>query len=399
MALAAGRPRANVGLSDGESLRARNDGFSFWKLPEHWRERVADSIDRSKVQAEHFLFERYIAFIERWRLQRSKLSRGKGDQFGSRLSSRNEVRSRARLSFPRWPCETALIEYWSRWLREVLQELQLNDGCHLASWPNGYKCSIALTHDICNSTDCAQMEAIAELEEGLGFRSAWYLPLRDLECNWGRIELLRSRGAEFGIRGASADGQESGDDREIRRLKPRLERVVLDHELKGFRVPSGCRDIARTIALKLDFESSFCDTDPFESRPGGTCSIFPFFIGRSVELPVTLPRDQTLIHLLRRNPLATWSLKAHWIANAGGMILLATEPKYLSAQPYLSAYKDLLTELAKMDAWHALPSEIAAWWRRRDEATLAISHGEPHVVGPDVSGLVIQKLSETPIFQ
>ncbi len=393
MALAADRRLQHVQSSDGKSLRARNDAFSFWKLPEDWRETVTDSIDKSRIQAEHFLFERYVAFMER-RRQRSTLPGDKSDQFTSRFSSRIEARSRARLNFPHWPCETALIEYWRRWLRQVLEELQINDGWHLAFWPKGARCSIVLTHDICNSADCEQIEAISTLEGAFGFRSAWYLPLEDLECNLRRIEELRSRGVEFGVRDASADGKD-----EIRRLKPRLERAVRDCQLKGFRSPSACRDVGRVSGLNCDFESSFCDTDPFESRPGGTCSIFPFFIGGSVELPLTLARDHTLIRLLRRNPLATWSLKADWIANAGGMILLATEPRYVSIEPHLSAYKDLLSHLARLDAWHALPSEIAAWWRHRDEAALVVCQDQPQVVGADAGELVVRRLSEVPIFQ
>lgn len=394
MALAAELPPAHIGSGDDASPRSLNDAFSFWKLPENLRCSVADSLDKSRIRAEHFLLERYVGFMEARRLQKSKLSRGKSDRLSSRLSSRIDIRSRANLIFPRWPCETALIEHWNRWLHESLEGLQLSDELHLAFWPRGATCSIVLTHDVRNSGDFAQIEAITKLEGEYGFRSAWYLPLEDVECNWRQIEALRARCVEFGIRGCW-----TRKELEIRRLKPRLEGTVRDHQLKGLRVTSACRDLGLIEDLNVNFDSSFCDTDPFESRPGGTCSIFPFFIGGRVELPLTIARDHTLIHLLRRNPLATWSLKTQWIANAGGMILLATEPRYVSIEPYLTVYKDLLNELARLDAWHALPSEVAAWWKRRDEAGLVTRQGQPRIVGTDVSELVVQKLSETPLFQ
>jgi hypothetical protein len=399
MALAADRHFAPIRLNDGESLRSRNDAFSFWKLPEEWRGSIAGSIDKSRVRAEHFLFERYITFMERRRSQRSKISRRWVDQPARRLSSRVEVRSRTRLNFPHWPCETALIEHWNRWLREVLEELQANDSWYLAFWPEGATCSVVLTHDICDSAQCAQIEAICELEEKCGFRSAWYLPLENLKCDWRRIDALRSRGFEFGVLSIFADGKELADEHKFRTFKLKVERANREHQLKGFRMRAGSREIGRISALNLDFESTFCDTDPFDLRPGGTCSVFPFFIGRSVELPITIPRDHTLIHLLRRNPLAIWSLKSQWIANAGGMILAATEPHYLSAEPYLGAYKGLLKELSELEAWRALPSEVAAWWRNRDQASLISSQSKPVVAGSEVSGVVVRRLSEASLLQ
>jgi hypothetical protein len=396
MALAAGEPFAQ--LSAKETLRSCNDAFSFWKLPEDWRDCISNSIDKSRIQAEHFLFERYVAFIERRSAERSNSRSGWVDRSASRSSSRWEIRGRARLTFPRWPCETALIEYWRRWLSDTLEELRLSDGWHLAFWPEGARCSIVLTHDIHNVNDLAQIDEISDLEERFGFRSAWYLPLEDLEVDWRRICALQSRGFEFGVggvRGADASSSEPA----LRRLRPRLEQTIRGHQIRGFRAPSVCRNVAWISGLDFDFDSTFCDTDPFDSKPGGTCSIFPFFIGGMVELPVTLGRDHTLIQFLRRNPLSIWSLKARWIASAGGMILAATEPRFLSVESYLAAYKDLLTELSGLQAWRARPSEVAAWWRHRNQASLLISQTKPVLAGSDVRSLTIQKLSEASIFQ
>jgi hypothetical protein len=396
MALAAD---TSVQLGDKESLRSRNDAFSFWKLPENWRDSISNSIDKSKIQAEHFLLERYVNFIERRRAERSSSRNGQIERIASRLADRFESHSRMRPTFPRWPCETALIGYWRRWLSDALAELRLSDGWHMAFWPEGAQCSIVLTHDICNATDLAQVEEICDIEELLGFRSAWYLPVEDIQVDWQRIHEFQARGFEFGIRGIGSNQKIPGDGKDLRKLKPRQERAIRDHDCHGFRAPSLFRDVSWIGGLDFDFDASFCDTDPFDARPGGTCSVFPFFIGKLVELPITLGRDHTLIQLLRRNPLSTWSLKAHWLANAGAMIHLATEPRYLSIASYGGAYKNLLTEFSDLKAWHALPSAVASWWRLRDEASLLISQTNPILAGSAVASLTIQRLSETPLFQ
>lgn len=397
MALAVNDPFAQ--LNDKESLRSRNDAFSFWKLPEEWRDSISNSIDKSEIQAEHFLFERYVAFVERRRAERSSSRNGRMHRIVTRFSGPLENHSRTRLIFPRWPCETALVGYWKRWLSDVLEEFRLSDAWHLAFWPEGAKCSIVLTHDIRNANDLTQIGEICDIEERLGFRSAWYLPVEDFEIEWCQIEELQSRGFEFGIRGTRTDQETPGDERKLQRLEPSLQRAIRDHYYRGFRAPSVCRDVSRIGGQDFDFDSSFCDTDPFDQRPGGTCSVFPFFIGKLVELPITLGRDHTIIQLLRRNPLSTWSLKARWLANAGAMILLATEPRYLSIASYGDAYKNFLVDVSKIKAWHALPSEVAAWWRLRDKATLLISQTNPILAGSAVNSLTIQRLSETPLFQ
>ena len=72
--------------------------------------------------------------------------------------------------------------------------------------------------------------------------------------------------------------------------------------------------------MRFDFDSSFSDTDPYEPQPGGTCSVFPFFLSDMIELPYTLPQDHTLLHILKRDPLPVWTTKAQWIAQMGGMM-------------------------------------------------------------------------------
>ena len=80
--------------------------------------------------------------------------------------------------------------------------------------------------------------------------------------------------------------------------------------------------------LSFDFDCSFSDSDPYEPQPGGTCSVFPFFLAHMVELPYTMPQDHTLIHLLHRSPMQIWAMKAKWIESLGGMILTLVHPDY-----------------------------------------------------------------------
>ncbi len=226
-------------------------------------------------------------------------------------------------------------------------------------------------------------------------RSAWNLPLEQYPIDWKRVDELRARGFEFGAHGLRHDGRLFRSEQDFKTLAPRIRRIARDHGLKGFRAPSTLRRAQWIAQLECEFDGSFADTDIFEPQPGGTCSIFPFFLDPTVvELPYTLPQDHTMIHLLRRDPLPMWIRKARWIASWGGMILVLVHPDYCGKGAYLEAYSKLLEYLSQIDnAWHALPSQVAQWWRERNRAELHVIDGQP-MVRSDHDGVTPRLLSQ-----
>ena len=70
-------------------------------------------------------------------------------------------------------------------------------------------------------------------------------------------------------------------------------------------------------ALEVEYDSSFFDTDPYEPMPGGTMSIWPFFLGHFVELPYTLVQDHTLSVILGERTPRLWLDKVDFIEHLG----------------------------------------------------------------------------------
>ena len=391
-----------AGRGPGPGLSSPNDAFSFWKLPEEWRAALTPTIVASANAAEHYLFERYLDERDR----RPPLLMGTYYRFkhlipdGLRFWINSVVvRARSRRQFPNWPCESSLIDLRREWLRQALDRIGLDDGWHIGFWPRGLRCCIVLTHDVESALGLQTMEAVADLEEKYGFRSAWNLPLTQYAIDWELVSRLRARGFEFGAHGLRHDGQLFRSKEDFAKLAPQLEQLARDHGLVGFRAPSTLRRAEWIARLSFDFDSSFADTDPWEPQPGGTCSLFPFFLGQMVELPYTLPQDHTLMHLLHRDPLHLWSLKAQWIAALGGMILTLTHPDYTGVGGYLSDYEELLKRLGDLaGAWRALPSEAASWWRRRSQLTLHLYDGCTQIRGPETTDAVAVRLSDEPLY-
>ncbi len=378
----------------------RNDAFSFWKLPEEWRAELAPAIEQSEVVAEMLLSEAYMVDEERrtpsglrtyYRIKRLIPS-----GLRHRLNSA-AIRARGRPEFPRWPCESALIELRREWLEEALETIGAKGCWHIGFWPQSFSCCIVLTHDVETRKGFERMEAMAEIEERWGFRSAWNLPLAQYEIDWRRVEEMRRRGFEFGAHGLCHDGRLFRSERDFAELSLRLEQLALEHDLRGFRAPSTLRNARLIGAMGFDFDSSFADTDPYEPQPGGTCSLFPFHLSKLIELPYTMPQDHTLLHLLRRNPLPLWVLKANWIAARGGMILTLTHPDYCGWQPELGIYEELLKQLAEIkSAWRATPSQVVQWWRERSALRLRMEQGRPVIRGSAQARAVARQVTGEP---
>ena len=307
------------------------------------------------------------------------------------------IQLRGKRSFPHWPVESALLDFWRSWLRSSMEFRRANDDWHIGFWPSGKKCCIVLTHDVESASGMKRIERMADIEEKYGFRSAWNLPLAQYRVDWNMVDRLRARGFEFGAHGLSHDGRLFRSATDFSELTPIIERLAHMHQMQGFRSPSTLRRAEWIAMMNFDFDCSFSDTDPYEPQPGGTCSLFPFFLGDLVELPYTLPQDHTLINLVHRDPLALWSTKAQWIESIGGMILTLTHPDYSGSGYYLSQYEALLKRLSGFQAWRALPSEVATWWRERDRMTLSLSGDTPVIVGPGAERAVARRLSTEPL--
>jgi hypothetical protein len=85
-----------------------------------------------------------------------------------------------------------------------------------------------------------------------------------------------------------------------------------------------------------------------------------------VELPITLPQDHTLFAILQNPDADVWIRKAQFLRERHGMVLALTHPDYADDPRMADGYRSLLEGFhGDRTVWHALPREVAAWWRQR----------------------------------
>ena len=110
---------------------------------------------------------------------------------------------------------------------------------------------------------------------------------------------IRAKGCEIGLHGIKHDCKLFESRASFEAELPKIHRYLREWQAVGFRSPATHRNADWMPELGCLYDSSFPDTDPFEPQGGGCCSIFPFFLGDLVELPITLVQDHTMLEILR----------------------------------------------------------------------------------------------------
>jgi len=269
--------------------------------------------------------------------------------------------------FPAWPIEPLLVDRLHDRFRAALA-----DGAErvpfLHFWPDRKRFAVILTHDVEGSKGVENIPRVLEIERRHGMVSSWNFVAEEYPIPPDVFPSLRAAGCEIGVHGVRHDGSLFRSRASFDQQVPRIHQYMAEWDAVGFRSPSTHRNASWMPELRCSYDSSFPDTSPFEPQPGGCCSIWPYFIGELVELPITMAQDHTMFEVLCESTIKLWEIKSDWLIDNHGLINVLVHPDYLLSDSRLELYDQLLTRLAgRTDGWHALPRDVAAWWRARAE--------------------------------
>ncbi len=246
-------------------------------------------------------------------------------------------------------------------------------------WPEGKQFAFVLTHDVEGPRGLSRLPQLMEVERKFGFRSCFnFVPEGDYRVSEDVVEMLRAAGFEVGVHGLKHDGKLYSSKHEFAERAERIRVYASKWKARGFRSPLMQHNLQWIHALKVDYDSSTFDTDPFEPEPDGFETIFPFWVPAAegqgyVELPYTLVQDLNLFQVLRESDIKVWKEKVDWIARHGGMVLLNTHPDYMcfggerQRDEYpVARYEELLRYIRDTydgALWHALPRAVSRYYR------------------------------------
>jgi hypothetical protein len=247
-------------------------------------------------------------------------------------------------------------------------------------WPDGKRFAVVLTHDVEGTVGLDRCMQLATLDEQHGFRSSFnFVPEGEYRVGRELREELTARGFEIGVHDLKHDGKLYESDRAFPEKARRINEYLRAWGACGFRSGFMLRNLDWIQDLKITYDASTFDTDPFEPQLGGAGSIFPFYVkgteGRRgyVELPYTLVQDSTLFVVLGERSIDIWKRKTEWIVERGGMVLVNVHPDYVwfeeGAPPRgtypARYYSEFLAEIRnRYDGlyWSPLPRELAEWY-------------------------------------
>jgi len=292
------------------------------------------------------------------------------------------TRVQARASFPRWPVEDSLHNLYA-WLFRLTAELAGRPVPFIDLWPEGRSWALVLTHDVETDAGYRSLDLLRGPERELGFRSSWnFVPLRYRVAE-ETVRGLQEEGCEVGVHGLRHDGHDLGSRRLLAKRLPAMREYADRWQAVGFRSPATQRQWELMPLLGFDYDSSYSDTDPYEPQPGGCCSYLPYFNASIVELPITLPQDHTVFSILNNPDADIWIRKARLLRKRNAMVLALTHPDYAVDPRVAKGYRSLLEGFhGDHTVWHALPREVAAWWRQRACSVVLGAGDDWRIEGP-----------------
>jgi len=324
---------------------------------------------------ENMLFERY---AEKKQLPK-KLSKIYyilkpliGDR-GKILIRRFFSKTRSRPAFPDWPIESALTDYINFLTNLMVKVSREGKIPCIGFWPKGHDFCCVLTHDVETALGIKNIENLLKIEEESGVRSVINIVPEKYETDERAIEDWKKRGHEIGVHGLKHDGQLFSNESTFKERSEKINKKIREWGANGFRSPALYRNPDWLKYLEVEFDSSFPDTDPYTPQSGGCLNILPYFIGDTVEIPVTLPQDYTLYNVLglgTEEANRVWREKIEHIEKNRGCAVLITHPDrhYTDSEDRIKNYRRIISTIKRKKCWIALASHVSVWWRKRANA-------------------------------
>ena len=292
-----------------------------------------------------------------------------------------------KLPFPRWPVDTTVEHILERLLLLSMKFRKLDRIPFIWFWPYGAPSSAILTHDVETTAGVKFILSLMDVDDSFNIKSSFQLvPEQRYTRSADLLETIRQRQCEVNVHGLNHDGNLFRDRKTFLRQASWINRYVQEYGAEGFRSACMYRNVAWYDKLNVSYDMSVPNVAHLEPQRGGCCTIFPYFIGRILELPLTTVQDYSLFHILGEYSIALWKKQIELIMEKHGLMSFIVHPDYVLSEKALSVYKALLAYLAQLRSdkkmWIALPGDVNRWWRERDAMRLVAEEGMLRITGP-----------------
>jgi hypothetical protein len=251
-----------------------------------------------------------------------------------------------------------------------------------------------MSHDVETGVGRDFCSELMDVDDAFGVKASFQLVPEDrYPVSSEFVRTIRDRGFEVGIQDLNHDGRLFDNKEQFLSRVSLINRYGADYGAKGFRAAVLYRKPEWFKALQFSFDMSMPNVAHLDPQGGGCCTVFPYFIGDILELPVTTTQDYTLFHILNDRSLDLWKAQIGLIFAKNGLASFIVHPDYVNEAETMSIYKGLLGYLSDLrqrtNIWFGLPSEIDAWWRARSRMSIVRSGGSWTIMGDGADQAVL----------
>ena len=291
------------------------------------------------------------------------------------------------LPFPAWPVDTTVEDILERLLILSMRAAGIEQLPFIWFWPDGASACAILTHDVETAEGAAFIPSLMDLDDSFGFKASFQIiPEKQYPVSHDLLESIRRRGFEVNVQDLRHEGNLFDNHRQFLHRAKAINRYLADYRAAGFRAGRMFRNPDWFAALDMEYDMSIPNVAHLDPQRGGCCTVFPYFIGNILEVPLTTTQDYTLFHILGRCSIDLWREQVALITGRHGMVSFIVHPDYILGQRERDVYRQLLRYLARLrdqrNVWAALPGEVNRWWRARAEMTLTREGGKWTITGP-----------------
>ena len=274
-----------------------------------------------------------------------------------------------------WPDDPRVDRYRRDLYQGLVEEREEElPGAMDAPWPGDRRYALCMTYEVASPDGMRRISPVTEEDVSRGLRPAFFLAGRRRLWDSALVEEVRAAGGEIGLLGVDlGPGLAHARPSRIRKALDRAQPLVDRYRVLGYRHRSSrvTPALLEVLGERFAYDNSIPDTArcPVTGVVRGCAITTPFDSGALMELPVTVPPDQTLLKrgiegldfldVIRRKVLA--------IRERRGVATLTVrlEPSMGARRVQRDLLGALLGELADLDdAWFATPGEVALVWQR-----------------------------------
>ena len=291
-----------------------------------------------------------------------------------------------KLPFPRWPVDTSVEDILERLLLLAMKSRRLDSIPFIWFWPDGAHSSAMVTHDVETTAGVSFIPSLLDIDDSFDIKTSFQLvPEERYPLSKDLLGAIRERQCEINVHGLNHDGNLFRDRATFLKQAKWINRYIQDFGAEGFRSACMYRKMDWYEELNISYDMSAPTVAHLEPQRGGCCTVFPYFVGQILELPLTTIQDYSLFHILRDYSIELWKKQIELITKKNGLMSFIVHPDYLLTERSCSVYKTLLTYLSHMrrekNIWIARPGDVNRWWRERDAMKLVLEGGTCRITG------------------